>query len=102
VDALYTRPPAEAGAERIETVAFGDALEGIEFGGIGSTGVGTGGARTKVSAARLAAASGIPVLLTATELVAEALAGTDLGTWFEAAVPAAAESAPDVAGTMRT
>jgi glutamate 5-kinase len=84
VDALYTRPPAEAGAERIETVVFGDALEGIEFGGIGSTGVGTGGARTKVSAAKLAAASGTPVLLTSTDHAAEALAGEQLGTWFAA------------------
>src|SRR5690606_34486590 len=61
VDALYTRPPQEAGAERIDEVAFDDPLDRIEFGGIGSTGVGTGGARTKVSAAKLAAASGTPV-----------------------------------------
>lgn len=84
VDALYTRPPQDAGAERIEDVAFDDALDGIEFGGIGSTGVGTGGARTKVSAAKLAAASGTPVLLTSTDHVSEALAGEHLGTWFAA------------------
>lgn len=84
VDALYTRPPQEAGAERIDEVAFDDPLDRIEFGGIGSTGVGTGGARTKVSAAKLAAASGTPVLLTSTDHAAEALAGEQLGTWFAA------------------
>ncbi len=84
VDALYTKPPQDAGAERIEHVAFDEPLDGIEYGGIGSTGVGTGGARTKVSAARMAAASGTPVLLTSTERVAQALAGEQLGTWFAA------------------
>ncbi|MBB5632307.1 glutamate 5-kinase [Cryobacterium mesophilum] len=84
VDALYTRPPHEPGAERIEVVTPDDPLESIEFGGIGFTGVGTGGARTKVSAARFAAAAGTPVLLTSTEHVADALAGVELGTWFAA------------------
>lgn len=85
VDALYTKPPQDAGAVKIENVGFDDQLAEIEFGGIGSTGVGTGGARTKVSAAKLAAASGTPVLLTSTQQVAAALAGDHVGTWFEAA-----------------
>ncbi|HEY9497675.1 MAG TPA: glutamate 5-kinase [Terrimesophilobacter sp.] len=84
VDALYTRPPQDAGAVKIENVEFDDHLAEIEFGGIGSTGVGTGGARTKVSAAKLAAASGTPVLLTSTQQVTAALAGEQIGTWFEA------------------
>jgi glutamate 5-kinase len=84
VDALYTKPPQEAGAVKIENVEFDDQLAEIEFGGIGSTGVGTGGARTKVSAAKLAAASGTPVLLTSTQQVTAALAGERVGTWFEA------------------
>ena len=84
VDALYTRPPHVAGAERIEHVAFDEPLDDIEYGGIGSTGVGTGGARTKVSAAKLAAASGPPVLLPSPERVGEARAGAELGTWFAA------------------
>ncbi len=85
VDALYTRPPHEDGAERIEHVPYGDALEGVEFGSIGAAGVGTGGAATKVSAAHLATEAGIPVLVTAASLVAQALAGNEIGTWFEAA-----------------
>jgi glutamate 5-kinase len=85
VDALYTRPPHLDGAERIEHVPHGDPLAGIEIGSIGRAGVGTGGAETKVSAARIAAASGTGVLLTATTLVSEALSGEPVGTWFEPA-----------------
>ena len=33
--------------------------------------------------ARLAAASGVGVLVTSSELVAEALSGAEIGTWFE-------------------
>lgn len=85
VDALYTKPPHLPGAERIEHVPFGDALTGVEIGSVGRAGVGTGGAETKVSAARVAAEAGAAVLVTATPLVAEALSGADLGTWFDAA-----------------
>lgn len=83
VDALYTAPPAEPGATRVVTVAADDQLENVKIGGSSST-VGTGGAETKVSAAKLANASGIPVLLTSTANVAVALEGQDVGTWFEA------------------
>ena len=82
VDALYTRPPHEDGAERIAYVAYDDALDGVEIGATGLSGVGTGGALTKVSAARQAAENGTTVILTATELVAEALRGGEVGTWF--------------------
>lgn len=85
IDALYTRPPGEPGARKITEVPFDDDLAGVQFGDIGSAGVGTGGASTKVAAAKLAAASGIPTLLAETGSVADALAGAELGTWFEAA-----------------
>ena len=85
IDALYTMPPSEPGARKIVSVPFADDLSGVTFGDIGAAGVGTGGAGTKVAAAKLAATAGIPVLLTATESVADALAGADLGTWFEPA-----------------
>ena len=84
VDALYTRPPHEPGAERIADVPFGDELEGVTFGAADSAGVGTGGAGTKAAAARHAAAAGTPVLVTAAGLVAEALAGAPVGTFFAA------------------
>ena len=83
VDALYSRPPHLPGAERISHVAAGDPLPGMVFGSAGGSGVGTGGASTKVSAARIAADAGTAVLVTATGLVSEALRGDHVGTWFE-------------------
>ena len=82
IDALYTCPPDDPAALKIDHVDFADDLVGVTFGDIGSAGVGTGGAGTKVAAARLAGASGIPVLLAATGRVSDALIGADLGTWF--------------------
>jgi len=82
IESLYTRPPDEPGALPIDTVEFGDDLAGFEFGSVVVNSVGTGGAATKVSAARLAAASGIGVLVTSADLIAEALAGEQIGTWF--------------------
>ena len=76
-------PPAKPGAKRIQQVAFENDLSSIEVGGT-STGVGTGGAVTKVSAAKLANQAGIPVLLTSTANITQALDGQDVGTWFEA------------------
>lgn len=86
VESLYTRPPSDPAAEPLDIVAAGADLSGLEFGATVVNGVGTGGAATKVSAARLAAASGIGVLVTSADLVAEALAGAEIGTWFEPAV----------------
>ena len=85
VDALYTRPPHEPGAEPISHVPVGDDLAGVELGDIGSAGVGTGGAGTKIAAAKHAAAGGTPVVLTSTTRVADALGGEAVGTWFDAA-----------------
>jgi len=84
IDALYTRPPSEPGAVRIEHVPHGDDLASVAFGDIGAAGVGTGGAGTKVAAAKYAAEHGIPTLLAETARVADALSGTRLGTWFQA------------------
>ena len=82
VDALYDMPPSKPGAKRIETIAYGQDLSSVEIGGSGSS-VGTGGAVTKVSAAKVANDAGVAVLLTSSDLVSEALSGADLGTWFE-------------------
>lgn len=92
VDALYTRPPSLPGAERIDYVSPGDELAGVEFGEQSASGVGTGGAGTKVSAARIAAEAGTAVLVTDTGLVDQALRGANVGTWFEPS--AAAETLP--------
>ena len=82
IESLYTRSPDEPGALPITEVAFGDDLAGYEFGSVVVNSVGTGGAATKVSAALLAAASGVGVLVTSADLVAEALSGAHIGTWF--------------------
>ncbi|MFT4231052.1 MAG: glutamate 5-kinase [Microbacterium sp.] len=82
IEALYTRPPGEPGAEPIDRIAHDDDLAGLQFGSVVVNSVGTGGAATKVSAARLAAASGIGVLVTSADLVAQALVGAEIGTWF--------------------
>ncbi|MEN9713650.1 MAG: hypothetical protein RLZZ164_314 [Actinomycetota bacterium] len=82
VDALYTMPPTEPGAKRIELVLAGQEPN-AQIGGTGSK-VGTGGALTKVSAAKHAGEAGIPVLLTSLDLVEDALSGENVGTWFEA------------------
>ena len=86
VESLYTRPPSDPAAEPLDVVAAGADLSGLEFGATVVNGVGTGGAATKVSAARLAAASGIGVLVTSADLVSEALSGAEIGTWFEPSV----------------
>lgn len=96
VDALYTKPPQEPGAERIDRVEYDDELEGVEIGSTGLSGVGTGGALTKVSAARQAAERGTAVVLTATTLVAEALRGEPVGTWFAPAP----DGVPSVTGAL--
>ncbi|KAB7363167.1 glutamate 5-kinase, partial [Bifidobacterium longum] len=64
VDALYTAPPSQPGSRRVEYVPnVIDALGDIQVSGSGSK-VGTGGMVTKLEAARVAAVSGIPTVLT--------------------------------------
>ncbi len=65
IDSLYSKPPTEVGAERIEFVAFGQDLSSLQVSGT-STGYGTGGALTKVAAALLATEAGVQVVLTST------------------------------------
>jgi glutamate 5-kinase len=82
IESLYTRPPGEPGARPIHSVEYGDDLAGYEFGSVVVNSVGTGGAATKVSAAKLASTAGVGVLVTSADLVFEALRGEDVGTWF--------------------
>lgn len=82
IESLYTRPPDEPGARPIHDVAYGDDLSGYQFGSVVVNSVGTGGAATKVSAARLATAAGVGVLVTSADRVFDALRGDDIGTWF--------------------
>jgi glutamate 5-kinase len=84
VDALYDGPPSKPGTSRVPLVRGQADLAELEIGTAGVAGVGTGGMVTKIDAAAMATGAGIPTLLTATPLIAAALAGQDVGTWFEA------------------
>jgi len=81
VDALYDAPPSHPGATRIGVVRDQAMLERIDVGGTGSS-VGTGGMVTKIEAAQIATAAGVPTVLTAAPLAGPALAGDDVGTIF--------------------
>lgn len=84
IDALYTKPPTEPGAQPIAVVAFGQDLSALEVSGT-STGYGTGGALTKLAAAQLATAGGIGVILTSTANI-DVIDNADCrNTWFEPA-----------------
>ena len=83
VDALYDRPPTEVGAQKIEWVEPEDDLSSIKIGGSGSN-VGTGGAETKLGAARVATEAGVTVLLTSIGNCDRVLQGERVGTWFRA------------------
>lgn len=82
VDGVYDGDPSRPGTSRIAEVRGPADLEGIEIGSAGRAGVGTGGMVTKVEAARIAAAAGIPVVLTSAVHAADALTGGDTGTYF--------------------
>ncbi|GGB40564.1 glutamate 5-kinase [Flexivirga endophytica] len=81
VDALYDAPPSQPGASRIGEVLDQDTLERVDIGGTGSA-VGTGGMVTKIEAAQIATAAGVPTVLTSAAQAAAALAGEDVGTIF--------------------
>jgi len=84
VDGLYDGNPAEEGASLVTDVVAAVDLEHVRIGSSGGAGVGTGGMQTKVEAARIATGAGIPVVLTAAEHAAAALAGEPVGTLFHA------------------
>ncbi|MFT4287398.1 glutamate 5-kinase [Nocardioides sp.] len=84
VDGLYDAPPTQPGARRVDEVHDLAELAGVRVGKAGPAGVGTGGMRTKLEAARIAVEAGIPVVLTAATAAAAALAGEETGTLFHA------------------
>ncbi|MFD8392809.1 glutamate 5-kinase [Streptomyces sp. NPDC059680] len=82
IDGVYDGDPSKPGTSRIAEVKGPEDLAGVEIGSAGKAGVGTGGMVTKVEAARIAAAAGIPVVLTSAVHAADALSGGDTGTYF--------------------
>lgn len=80
VDGLYTAHPSEPGAELIGQVDDVRELK-ADTSRLGSR-VGTGGMRTKVEAAIIAAQAGVRVVLTHADHVEAAVAGENVGTFF--------------------
>ncbi len=81
VDALYDGPPSQPGSVRVPFVGSAADLDGVQIGGTG-TAIGSGGMVTKVEAAGIAGAAGVPTVLTRLPEAARALAGEDVGTVF--------------------
>ena len=84
VDGLYDAPPSREGAMRISFVPDVSRLGDIEIGGVGSSGVGSGGMVTKIAAARISTGAGVNMLLTTLDQLPSALSGDDIGTLFSA------------------
>ncbi len=86
VDGLYDGDPRLPGARLLPDVAAPADLAAVRVASAGVDSLGTGGMATKLTAAEMASASGIPVLLAAAEDVAAALdvseAGPKVGTAF--------------------
>lgn len=82
VDGLYNMPPTNPEAKLIPLVPYGKDLADLEIAGT-NTGVGTGGAITKVAAAASCTEAGIAVVITNADNAARTLAGESLGTFFE-------------------
>jgi glutamate 5-kinase len=82
VDALYDAPPSQPGANRVTTVSSLSDLSTFNIGGVGASGVGSGGMVTKIQAAEIATENGTTMLLTNLANLQGALAGADVGTLF--------------------
>ncbi len=82
IDGLYDSDPRKGNARFIADVAGPDDLDGVTAGQ-GSK-LGTGGMRSKLSSALLAADAGVPVLLAAAADAGAALTDASVGTVFAA------------------
>ena len=75
VDGLYDGDPRKPGARLLTDVDAPADLAAVRVARAGADGLGSGGMATKITAAGMAAASGIPVLLAAAEDVSGAAGG---------------------------
>jgi glutamate 5-kinase len=86
VDGLYDGDPRRPGSRLLSEVEAPADLEAVQVASARADSLGTGGMATKVTAAAMAAAAGIPVLLASAEDVGAALdvaeAGPKVGTAF--------------------
>lgn len=84
VDGLYDGPPDQPGTSMVHEVKEFSEVEAFSIGGTGAAGVGLGGMQTKVDAAGIATAAGIPTVVTSAALADQAIAGEVVGTYFHA------------------
>lgn len=82
VDGLYDAPPTKPEARLIPEVHHVGQIDGVRLGGAGGAGVGLGGMATKVQAATIATAAGIPTLVASSSFADAALEAADVGTVF--------------------
>ncbi len=86
VEGLYDGDPRLPASRLLTDVDAPADLDAVRVVGPGAAGLGTGGMATKITAAAMASAAGIPVLLTSAERVDEALVtgpdGPVVGTAF--------------------
>jgi len=84
VDGLHDGDPRTAGSRLIPDVRGEADLAGARLGrgGAGPASVGTGGMASKVEAARIATAAGIPAVVASAEKAQQALQGEPVGTLF--------------------
>ena len=82
VDALYDGNPVSPGTSMVHLVRDPSDLTGIDIGGAGKRGVGTGGMVTKVDSARIATEAGVHTVLTSAANARAALTGERVGTFF--------------------
>lgn len=84
IDGLYDGDPRRGTSALIDEVSGPEQLATVALGRRGAAGVGTGGMITKVDAAGIATAAGIPVVLASATHAGAALAGEPIGTYFRA------------------
>lgn len=81
VEGLHDGPPGDGDTRLVPEVRDMSELETVSIGRV-TSGVGLGGMATKVEAARIATAAGIPVVLAHAHAAVAAVAGGDTGTVF--------------------
>ena len=82
VEGLMTAPPGDVNSKLISEVKSFDDISDAQIGSALISGVGTGGMRTKVQAARIATAGGVPTIVTSAANLISVFDGKDVGTVF--------------------
>jgi len=82
VEGLMTAPPGDVNSKLISEVKSFDDISDAQIGSAVISGVGTGGMRTKVQAAQIATAGGVPTIVTSAINLISVFDGKDVGTVF--------------------